>query len=94
MLGAAGREFWMQPGAPFQATGIATQDIFFKRFFDKYGVMADYQQRYEYKNAVNGYLYDDYTPAHREAELSWMGSVYDTALAAAAADRKTGPGQR
>ena len=91
MLGAAADEFWMQPGAPFQATGLANQGLFFKRLFDKYGVKADFEQRYEYKTAVNGYLYDDYTPAHRESDLSWMGSVYDSAIAAAASDRKTSP---
>src|SRR5665213_3497588 len=91
MLGAAADEFWMQPGAPFQATGLANQGLFFKRLFDKYGVKADFEQRYEYKTAVNGYLYDDYTAAHRESDLSWMGSVYDSAIAAAASDRKTDP---
>ena len=91
MLGAAADEFWMQPGAPFQATGLANQGLFFKRLFDKYGVKADFEQRYEYKTAVNGYLYDDYTPAHRESDLSWMGSVYGSAIAAAASDRKTSP---
>jgi protease-4 len=91
MLGAAADEFWMQPGASFQVTGLANEDIFLKRFFDKYGVKPDYEQRYEYKNAVNGYLFDDYTPAHREAELSWMGSVYDTDLKSAAFDRKQDP---
>ncbi|HEY3947399.1 S49 family peptidase, partial [Phenylobacterium sp.] len=91
MLGAAANEFWMQPGASFQVTGIANEDLFFKRFFDKYGIKPDYEQRYEYKNAVNGYLYDDYTAAHRSAELSWIGSVYATDLAAAAADRKMDP---
>ncbi len=91
MLGAAADEFWMQPGAPFQATGIANQGLFFKRLFDKYGVKADFEQRYEYKTAVNSYLYDDYTPAHRQSELSWMGSVYDSAIDAAAADRKITP---
>jgi protease-4 len=88
MLGAAASELWMQSGASLQSVGMASDDVFLKRFFDKYGVTADYQQRYEYKNAVNTFLYDDYTPAHREATLSWMGSVYDSALAAAAADRK------
>jgi protease-4 len=87
-LAAASGDVWMQPGAPFQATGIANEDLFFKRLFDRFGVTADFQQRYEFKNAVNPYLYDDYTPAHRTAELSWMESVWDTALAAAAADRK------
>jgi len=91
MLGAAADELWMQPASSFQVTGLANEDIFFKRFFDKYGVKADYEQRYEYKNAVNGYLYDDYTPAHREATLSWMTSVYESSLASAAADRKTDP---
>src|SRR5689334_14217609 len=91
MLGAAADELWMQPGASFQVTGISSEDLFFKRFFDKYGVKADYEQRYEFKNAVNGYLYDDYTPAHREAELSWMGSIYASNLAAAANDRKQSP---
>jgi protease-4 len=91
MLGASSSELWMQPGAPFQAVGLASQDLFFKRFFDKYGVKAEFEQRYEYKNAVNGYLYDDYTPAHRQSELSWMGSIYQSAVNAAAADRKTSP---
>ena len=44
MLGAAADEFWMQPGAPFQATGLANQSLFFKRLFDKYGVKADFEQ--------------------------------------------------
>lgn len=88
MVGAAANELWMQPASSFQVTGIANEDLFLKRFFDRYGVKADYEQRKEYKNAVNGYLYDDYTPAHREAELSWMNSIYQSGLAAVAADRK------
>lgn len=91
MLGASADQFWMQPGAPFQVTGMAMSDLFFKRFFDKYGVQADFEQRKEYKNAVNGYLYDDYTAAHREAETSWMTSVYESAIGAAASDRKKNP---
>lgn len=91
MLGASADEFWMQPNAPFQAVGVASEELFFKRFFDKYGVKAEYEQRYEYKNAVNPYLYSDYTPAHRESTLSWMTSVYESALGFAAADRKKEP---
>jgi len=91
MVGAATGELWMQPGASLQVTGLANEDLFFKRLFDKYGVKAEYEQRYEYKNAVNGFLYSDYTPAHRESELGWMTSIYETGLAAAAADRKLDP---
>ena len=84
----SGPALWMQPGAALQTTGIAASDTFLKRFFDKWQIHADYQQRYEYKNAVNPYLYSDYTPAHREAELGWMTSVYQSELGEAAADRK------
>lgn len=91
MLGSAASEFWMQPDSSLQAVGASSEEMFFKRFFDKYGVKADYEQRYEYKNAVNPYLYNDYTPAHRESTLSWMGSVYTTALTTAAQDRKIDP---
>jgi protease-4 len=86
-LGAAADALWMQPGAPFEAVGMTSEDIFFKRFFDKFGVTADYEQRGPYKNAVNPYLFADYTPQHREAQLSWMNSVFDSTLAGAAADR-------
>jgi protease-4 len=88
MVGAASGEFWMQPGSSFQVTGLTNEDLFFKRLFEKYGVKADYQQRYEYKNAVNGFLYSDYTAAHRTAELGWLTSIYEHGLTAAAGDRK------
>lgn len=91
MLAAATGDVWMQPGAAFQATGMTVEDMFFKRLFDKYGVKADFEQRKEYKNAVNPYLHDDYTPSHKEAQLSWMGSIYRTSLVTAAADRKLAP---
>ena len=87
-LAAAAGEIWMQPDSSFQVTGVSTSELFMKRAFDKYGVKADYEQRYEYKNAVNPYLQSDYTPAHREATLGWMGGVYTSALQQAAVDRK------
>jgi protease-4 len=91
MLGASTDALWMQPDSSFQAVGMASEDMFFKRFFDKYGVKADYEQRMEYKNAVNPYLYSDYTPAHRESATSWMGSIYRTGVLTAAIDRKKEP---
>ncbi|MGH6986374.1 MAG: signal peptide peptidase SppA [Caulobacteraceae bacterium] len=87
-LATAGSELWMQDDASFQATGMADDAIFFKRFFDKHGVVADFQQRYQYKTAINPYLYSDFTPAQREEDLSWMGSIFATALSEAAADRR------
>lgn len=90
-LAAAADQIWMQPGASFQAVGMASEDLFFKRLFDRYGVEADYERRAEYKTAVSPYLASDYTPAHRESELSWMGSVYGSAVAGAAQARRMQP---
>ncbi|WP_395671932.1 signal peptide peptidase SppA [Phenylobacterium sp.] len=91
MVGAAASEFWMQPAASFQVTGLASEDLFLKRLFDRYGVEPQFERRQEYKNAPNTFLESDYTPSHREAQLSWMTSVYQAGIAAAAADRKADP---
>lgn len=87
MVGASADEFWLQGNAALQAAGLATEEIFFARAFERYGVTAQFEQRYEYKNAVNPFLQSDYTAAHREATLSWMNSVYLSAVANAARDR-------
>ncbi|ESQ74438.1 signal peptide peptidase SppA [Asticcacaulis sp. AC402] len=88
MLGSSASELWMQPRSSFQVTGISTSEMFFKDAFDKYGISAQYEQRAEFKNAVNPYLYNDFTPEHREATLSWMGSIYQSMIANIAADRR------
>lgn len=89
MVGASASELWMQNTASFQLAGFSADSIFLGRAFDKYGVNAEFEQRYEYKNAVNEYTESDYTPAHREAMTAWMTSIYDSALANAAQDRRT-----
>ncbi|GAA0647601.1 signal peptide peptidase SppA [Brevundimonas lenta] len=89
MIGASASELWMQNTASFQLTGFSADAIFLRRAFDKFGVEAEFEQRYEYKNAVNEYTQSDFTPAHREAMTAWMTSIYDSALANAAQDRKT-----
>ncbi|WEK38626.1 MAG: signal peptide peptidase SppA [Candidatus Brevundimonas colombiensis] len=89
MVGASTSELWMQNTAGFQATGFSADSLFLGRAFQKYGVKPEFEQRYEYKNAVNEYTQSDYTGPHREAMTAWMTSIYDTALANAAKDRKT-----
>lgn len=91
MVGAAASELWMQESASFQMAGLATEEVFFGRAFEKYGVDAEFEQRYEYKNAVNAYTQSDFTAAHREAAMAWLTSIYDSSIAAAATDRKMTP---
>lgn len=89
MVGTSADELWMQNTAGFQATGFSAESMFLGRAFAKYGVKADFEQRYEYKNAVNEYTQSDYTGPHREAMTAWMNAMYGSALEGAAEDRKT-----
>jgi protease-4 len=88
MVGASASELWMQNTASFQATGFSADSIFLGRAFERYGVDAQFEQRYEYKNAVNEFTQSDYTGPHREAMTAWMTSIYDSAVANAALDRR------
>ncbi|WGM31761.1 signal peptide peptidase SppA [Brevundimonas sp. NIBR11] len=88
MVGAAASELWMQNTANFQTTGFSADSVFLGRAFERYGVRPEFEQRYEYKNAVNEYTQSDYTGPHREAMTAWMTSIYGSALANAAFDRK------
>lgn len=88
MVGASATELWMQNTSNFEATGFSANSIFLGRALQRYGVNAQFEQRYEYKNAVNEFTQSDYTGPHREAMTAWMSSIYDSALANAAFDRK------
>ncbi|NBW06928.1 MAG: signal peptide peptidase SppA [Caulobacteraceae bacterium] len=91
MIGASASELWMQNTANFQVTGFSSSEVFLGRAFEKYGVRADFEQRYEYKNAVNEYTQSDFTGPHREAMTAWMTSIYESAIGNAASDRKVTP---
>ena len=91
MIGASASELWMQNTSSFQLAGFSADTLFLGRAFEKYGVNAQFEQRYEYKNAVNEYTESDFTPAHREAMTAWMTSIYTSALANAAQDRRLTP---
>lgn len=91
MIGASASELWMQNTSSFQLAGFSADSMFLGRAFEKYGVNAQFEQRYEYKNAVNEFTESDFTPAHREAMTAWMASIYTSALANAAQDRRTTP---
>lgn len=80
-------ELWLQDTATFSATGYATETVFFGEAIERAGAQAQFLQLYEYKNAADPFVSADYTEAHREATLSWLGSLFDTAMAGAAADR-------
>jgi protease-4 len=72
-------QIFLQPSGDLWITGVALETPFFRGTLDKLGVMPQFGQRWEYKNAVNSYTEKELTPAHREAleklKDSWYGQL-------------------
>ena len=62
-LAAASGDIWMQPDAPFQAAASRAATSSSSASSIAHDVVADFQQRSQYKTAVNPFLYGDYTAA-------------------------------
>jgi protease-4 len=88
MLAASFDSIWMQPSGTLGLTGIALQIPFVKDALDKIGVEPEFQQRYEYKSAVETFTRSGMSePARRSLEQvvqDWMQQI----LGNIAADRK------
>jgi protease IV len=85
---AAADEIWMQGSTDFSATGLVAETMFLGGFFQKFGITPEFEQFYEYKNAVNTYTQRDYNGPHRESTTAMIGSIYNAFVAAVAFDRK------
>jgi protease IV len=85
---SAASELWMQGSTDFSATGIVAETMFLGGLFEKFGIKPEFEQFYEFKNAVNTYTQRDYNAPHREATTAMIGSIYNAFVAAVAFDRK------
>jgi len=80
LAASAADEIWMQPTSNFVSTGLATETPFLGGLFAKFGVEPEFEQFYEYKNAVNTYTETGYTAAHREAMTGLLESLYEVSI--------------
>lgn len=87
-LASSADQIWMQPVSEMNTAGVAATAIFLKGLLDKISAKPEFTQRYEYKNAANMFTESDYTPAHREANTRLIESIFESATAGMAGDRK------
>jgi protease-4 len=87
-LASAADEIWLQPVSEMNTAGVSSTAVFLRSLLDKIEAKPEFTQRYEYKNAMNMLTEKDFTPSHREANLRLIQSVFDSATAGIAADRK------
>lgn len=85
---AGSDEVWLQETGELMPMGLAAEGTFLGGFFEKFKLQPQFEQREEYKNAVNEFTQKGFTPAHREATQGLLDSVYNTFVASIAADRK------
>ena len=85
---SAASELWMQGSTEFSATGLVAETVFLGGLFEKFGITPQFEQFYEFKNAVNSYTQRDYNAPHREATTAMIGGIYNAFVAAIAFDRK------
>jgi protease-4 len=84
---AGSDEIWLQETGDFGIMGLSSEQLFLGGFFEKYGLLPQFEQREEYKNAVNTYTQKAYTPAHREADETLVNNLFATFVSYIAADR-------
>jgi protease-4 len=87
-LASAADQIWLQPVSEMNTAGVASTAVFLRGLLDKISAVPQFTQRYEYKNAANMFTEQDYTPAHREANQRLIESIFESATAGMAGDRK------
>ncbi len=87
VLATAFDQIWLQPGGGLGLLGVATETTFVRGVLDRLGIQPEFEQRREYKNAVNTLTETSYTDAHREALEALTASVQAEAVERIAAGR-------
>lgn len=84
---SASDEIWLQASTSLSTAGLYSQSEFLGGVMEKLEAQPQFIRHGAYKNAVNTYTEDGYTPEHREATMSLLTSLFDNVVANIAEDR-------
>src|ERR1700675_3451654 len=70
-------QIYLQPSGDIGLTGVIMESPFVKGTLSKLGITFHGDHRYEYKNALNFFTENKYTPPHREAMAGIMTSWFN-----------------
>jgi protease IV len=80
VLATAFGELWLQPGGEVGLLGVGIETPFIRGTLDRLGIKPQFEQRHEYKNAVDVLTRKEFTAAHREALERLTESVFSDAV--------------
>ena len=86
-LAAAASRLVMQPAGMLALNGVSFGQLFFRRALDAAGVVPEFEQRHEYKNAPDALLREKYSGAHKEVMVALAGGLAAEVKAAVQQDR-------
>jgi len=81
-------EIWLQPGGGLGLLGVGVETTFVRGALDHLGIEPQFEQRHEFKNAVDQLIRTEFTQAHRTALDRLAESVFTEAVAAIAGGRE------
>ena len=87
-LATAFDEIYLQPSGDVGLTGLIYENPFIRGTLDKLGIIPRLDHRQEYKNAMNMFTEQKYTPAQRESTLKVMDSQFGQIISGIATARK------
>ncbi|MFB0519540.1 MAG: signal peptide peptidase SppA [Acidobacteriota bacterium] len=79
-LASAADEVCLVPVGDLNLTGLVTEVAFYRGFFDKWGMIPNFEHIGKYKSASDILTRRDMSPAHREATDSLLDSLYQSLL--------------
>lgn len=85
---SASDEIWLQASTSLSTAGLYAQAEFFGGVMEKVGAQPQFIRHGAYKNAVNSYTEEGFTPEHRESMTSMLTSLFDNAVDNIATDRE------
>ncbi|MCE3003629.1 MAG: signal peptide peptidase SppA [Xanthomonadaceae bacterium] len=92
-LAAHADKIYLHPEGAVLLEGIGRYRTYFKDAFEKFGVEARLFRVGEYKSAGEPYIRADASPEAKEADLFWMGDLWQRYLAEVSALRKIEDGK-
>ncbi|MEM9600836.1 MAG: S49 family peptidase, partial [Pseudomonadota bacterium] len=84
---SASDEIWLQASTSIATSGLYSQSEFLGGTMELIGAQPQFIRHGAYKNAVNSYTEEGYTPEHREAMESLLTSIFDESVDNIASDR-------
>ncbi|GAA1833817.1 signal peptide peptidase SppA [Microlunatus capsulatus] len=93
VLATAFGRIWLQPGGGVGLLGVAAETTFLGGALAKLGVQPEFEQRHEFKNAVDTFTRTGFTEAHRASLEQLTRSLLDEAVERVTETRGTTPEQ-